>query len=233
MNKKTDDFLNQYRALENLIALEYNLQDTDSAVSFLLRKPEFRDIREELDYCREVRNLLSHNPKVDQRYLVEPSEEMIRLLERTLNRIRNPLRARDVWVPKERVVCKTMEDLVRPTMVEMAQHSYTHIPIVKGGAVTGVFSENTLLSCLLDDDLAGIHNDLKFCDIAKYLSLDQDRAETYRFVGRNTLASEIEGIFANATKKNSRIGLLFVTDNGRPNGKLLGIISPWDMAGVD
>ena len=42
-----------------------------------------------------------------------------------------------------------------------------------------------------------------------------------------------EDIFAAAQKESKRLGLIFVTHSGQPTEKLLGIISAWDMAGID
>lgn len=51
-----------------------------------------------------------------------------------------------------------MNDPVRPVMEEMASKSFTHIPIVEDGRVIGAFSENTLLSYLLEKELAAVDN---------------------------------------------------------------------------
>ena len=230
---KTDIFLDKYRQLEASVSAQYGLSQSESAVSFLERRAEFRGIKSELSYCREVRNLLSHNPKVNNRYAVEPSEEMIRLLERTIERVCNPRRAKHIWVPRDRVLCRTVEDYVRPAMVEMHERLYTHIPILKNGVVVGAFSENTLLHYLIDDVTVRIDQKVRFTDIEKYLPLDQHRAESFRFVGKETPVSEIEDLFAKADADGLRIGLLFVTHSGQETEKLLGIISPWDVAGVD
>lgn len=233
MNSKTELFLNKYRELESIVSAEHDLKNSESAVGFLLRRPEYRSIKSELEYCREVRNLLSHNPKVRNEYAVEPSGEMIALLNRTIERVRNPQRARHVCIPKEKISCRTMDDHVLPAMIEMNERVYTHIPIVRDGVVIGVFSENTLLSYLIDNEIVSIGKDVRFRDIAKYLPIDQHRAETFRFISQNTPVSEIEEIFANALKKAERIGLIFVTRSGKPAEKLLGIISAWDIAAID
>lgn len=233
MNHKTDLFLDEYKKLEAIVSARYNLRDSESAVGFLERRPEYRAIKSELEYCREVRNLLTHNPKVRNQYAVEPSDEMIALLERIIEHVRNPQKAKHICVPGDKVYCRTMEDDVRPAMVKMNEQMYTHVPILKDGVVVGVFSENTLLSYLLDDETVSIDNHVKFSDIEKYLPLDRHRAESFRFVGQETPVTEIEDIFADADKKSDRIGLIFVTSNGRKTGKLLGIISVWDVAGID
>ncbi len=232
MNTKTERFLDKYRELESWITREYRLRDSESAIGYLLRRPEYRGVRNELDYCREVRNLLSHNPKVKDRYAVEPSDAMIELLEQTIQRICDPQRAKHIYIPIGKVFCRQMEDFVLPAMQEMKERVYTHIPIVKNGVVIGVFSENTLLNYLLDEELVSIDQSVRFRDIAGYLPLDRHKAESFRFIPPNMLTSDIEDMFADAVKNRDRIGLLFVTAHGKPTEKLLGIISAWDVAAI-
>jgi CBS domain-containing protein len=233
MNSKTDLFLDKYRQLELLVATTYHLRNSESPVVYLTRRPEFRDITGELEYCREVRNLLSHNPKVGDCYAVEPGDGMIALLDRVLEQVRHPRQAKHIWVPRERVYCCTLKDRVRPAMQRMQEKCYTHVPIVRNGTVTGVFSENTLLMYLLDHDTVQINDQLHFSELADYLPLNRHRAETFRFVRPDTPVTVIEDLFAEAAKKQERIGMIFVTGSGNANGRLLGIISPQDAAAID
>lgn len=196
-----------------------------------MRRPEYRSLKTELDYCREVRNLLTHNPKLNKRYAVEPSDEMVALLDQTMEKIRNPKRAKHIFVPRNKVSCRTMNDYIYPAMVEMRNCVYTHIPILENDVVVGVFSENTLLNYLIDDEIVSIDQDMKFADIAKYLPIDKHVAESFRFISQNTLLSDIEAIFAEGLNRTDRIGLIFVTNSGKPTEKLLGIISAWDVVG--
>lgn len=233
MDSKTEVFLNKYRQLESIIASEHNLQNSDSAMGYILRRPEYRSIKSELDYCREVRNLLTHNPKVHSQYAVQPSDEMITLLEETMNKIKNPKRAKHIFIPRNKVFCRSLEDPVYPAMVEMRDRVYTHIPILQEDVVIGVFSENTLLNYLIEEEIVSIDQDMKFTDIKKYLPVNNHLAESFRFISQNTLLFDIEAIFADALKRSDRIGLIFVTYSGKPTEKLLGIISAWDMAGAE
>lgn len=231
--QKTELFLDKYRQLESVISLEYNLSNSDSPVNFLLRRPEYHAIKADLDYCREVRNLLTHNPKLNGHYAVEPSDEIIALLDRTIEQVKNPTRAKHIFIPRKKVFCRKMEDYVYPAMMEMRDRVYTHIPILREDVVVGVFSENTLLNYIIDEEIVSIDRDVKFFDIAKYLPLDQHTAESFRFIPQNMLLADIEAIFSDGLKNTDRVGLLFVTRNGKPTEKLLGIISAWDIAGVE
>ena len=233
MNRKTDLFLDKYKELEAIVAVEYQLSNSESSVSYILRKPEFRSIKLELDYCREVRNLLSHMPQVNKRYAVEPTDEMIALLERVIEKIKNPKRAGDICIPLSEVCTKKMNDFVFPAILEMNEKEYTHVPIMEKDLVVGVFSENTILRCLVDEEMEPLDKAVKFSDIKKYLPIDHHKAESFRFIEYNALVSEVEELFTEALKQDDRIGLVFVTRNGKPTEKVLGIISAWDVAGVD
>ena len=41
----------------------------------------------------------------------------------------------------------------------------------------------------------------------------------------------LKEIFEKAVKEGRRIGLAFVTQTGKKDEKMLGIVSPWDIAG--
>jgi len=230
MNGQTELFLDKYKQLEAVIKAKAKLRDTDSAIKYILAKPEYREAKEGLDYCRQVRNLLTHNPKVDGRYAVQPNEAMIALLGEIIEKVRNPLRAKHIYIPRSNVLCRTMKDKVYPTMAEMKQRGYTHIPILQNGVVTGVFSENTVFNYLIENTVVRIDEKVTFGDIAKYLPIDAHGEETFRFVSKEALLDEIEEVFAEGRKKKERIGLVFVTHSGKPTEKLLGIISAWDVA---
>ena len=231
-NTNTDIFLNKYRQLEDAIRNTYGDELYDkSPIIFLENHPEYRSCKNELDYCREIRNLLTHSPKVNGNYIVQPSDDMIKLLENTIQKVNHPPRAHQIMVPSARILCKTMYDLVLPAMIEMNKKTYTHIPILENNVVVGVFSENTLLSYVINDENIDIDMKMKFSDIAKYLPVESHKAESFRFVSSNAFVSDIKAAFEEALCKTDRIGMIFVTQNGKETEKLLGIITAWDVAG--
>lgn len=222
-------FLDKYKELESLAVNTYGLIQDGSAISQLERKAEFRSIKSELSYCREVRNLLQHNPKVQNEFAVEPSSKMIDLLSQTIEKVRNPQKAGEIAIPINEVYWKTVEDLVYPTMQDMKKNIYTHVPILNDGKVTGVFSDNTLFAYILEDGIIGIDGNTKFIDLGEHLSLQNHPSEIFMFAKFNTLVSQIEDMFEAAFQKNQRIGMIFLTENGNENERLRGIITPWDV----
>ena len=203
----------------------------EGAIAWAYRTlPECQAVAGELDYCREVRNLLQHNAKVGKSYLVEPSDGMIETILSTIEKVTHPDLVSSIFVRKGDVRSAQMDDLVRPVMHEMAEKIYTHVPIVENNRVIGVFSENTLLSYLMSDTLVEIAEDATFAEFSDLLPLDAHESEVFGFIGINELAFTAAKRFREALKQKERLGMLFVTANGDPEEELLGILTAWDMA---
>lgn len=226
----TEEFMDLYRQLEVAAAKAYNFRADGSVVAQLERRAEFQDVRTELSYCRDVRNLLTHRPKIDGAYAVEPSGEMLELLRRLVARIEQPLLARDIAIPLRQVLCKRKTDLVLQTMKEMNDRGFAHVPILGGDMVQGVFSEHVLLSYLVDRQCVCIGPELTFADIWNYLPLKNHVRESFRFIPGSMPVSELIELFDRARQKNDKIGMVFVTQNGREQSRLHGIITAWDVA---
>ena len=67
-------------------------------------------------------------------------------------------------------------------------------------------------------------------DVAKFLSCDRHTAEEFRFVLKNDPISHLRHLCAEALNNHERIGMFFVTENGKENESLLGILTVWDIA---
>ncbi|MBR5259139.1 MAG: hypothetical protein IKV48_01460 [Eggerthellaceae bacterium] len=226
---KVEEFLDLYRQLESDIK-EVFPEAGNSPIPWLGRRREFRHLSSELDYCREVRNLLSHREKISGSYAVEPSDAMLETLRNVIDHITNPAKAHHIMVGRKQVIAKTTNDLVRPTMAEMLERNFSHIPILKDEKVVGVFSETVLLKCLVEAETLRIDSEMRFRDLEQYLPLESHQGETFRFVGRNTYATDIADMFDEADRSEDLIGMIFITENGKPTERLLGIITAWDIA---
>ena len=229
---RTETFIELYKALEELAVSRYGYPADGRAVYQLERRPEFRKVREELDYCREVRNLLQHRKRLGDAYPVEPSGAMLDLLRSVIAQVEAPPRAKDIQVPLQDVLCRSMEDPVRPAMLEMERRGFSHVPILRGGAVEGVFSATTVFTCLLDGSITGIGEDLCFSHLRDWLPPEKHRSESFRFIREDKLVEEISVMIEKAQARHDRIGLLFTTANGRSDEPIRGILTAWDVAGV-
>lgn len=228
-SSRTEAFLDKYRQLEALVKSEYNLGKNDSAINFLMRNNAFADIENELDMCRETRNLLSHNPKIKGKYAVEPSDSLLELLDSVINRIEHPLRAKDVMVRKSDLCYMSMQDKVKDGMLAIKEHSYKQIPILDDGVLVGIFSAKTLLDIMISEESSVITPETKFSDIGKYVTIDKED-KTCAFVSQDMLVSEIGLMYKENLSKTDRINIIFVTHSGKSSERILGIITAWEIA---
>lgn len=228
----TEEFLDKYKQMENIVRNEYNLGDNDSIVNFLINSKEFKHIENELDLCRDTRNLLSHNPKINGEYLVYPSEEMLKLLDDVIQKVAKPLKASNVMVKKGELCFMSMQDKVKDAMTTMKEHSYKYIPILEDGVLVGLFGVKTVLDILVSEGADIFNNDISFDRIKNYIAIENIASKTFAFAGNSTLISEIKDLFKEDVDNKERINIVFVTQHGKSDEKLLGIITAWEIASI-
>lgn len=229
---RTEEFLDKYKQMETLVRNEYNLDNNESVMNFLINNKDFKVIENELDLCRDTRNLLSHNPKINGEYAVYPSEEMIKLLDKVIQKVARPLKASNVMVKKSELCYMSMEDKVRDAMATMKENSYKHIPILEDGVLVGLFSAKTVLDIMVTEGADAFSAEITFDMIQKYISIENVTSNKFTFVGNSTLVSEIKDIFKEDIDNKERINIIFVTQHGKRDEKLLGIITAWEIAAV-
>ena len=115
-------------------------------------------------------------------------------------------------------------------MHKMNECTFTHIPILNNdGVVIGVFDENSIFNYLANEEIVEINNEVLFKDIEKYISLYNREMEEFIFIDPNKYVEELEHEIEKRFKEQRRIGMAFVTLNGKSDGNMQGIITPWDI----
>ena len=144
-----------------------------------------------------------------------------------------PKKAILIAIPREVVYTTTLDDSAWKVMQTMNDKVYTHVPVMDGDKMIGVFSENTILSYLVHNKDSIIMQDARISEFKDFVPLDKHPSEYFEFVGRNALLIEVEEIFRRGLISKRRIAVVFITENGNPDEKLLGLITAWDIAGKD
>lgn len=225
-----DEYIQKFKELESVVKDTFGLNDWDSVSNFLSKRDEYRPFREEIKYCQEVRNLLQHKQKIGGEYPVEPSREMIVFLENLIDSLKNRKTCGEIMVPLERVFYRKRTDCVRETLLKMRDIPSGHVPILTDDErVFGVFTAVSFLNLIADRRGESIDSAFDFSSIEKYISLDHHDSEVYRYVKSSMYVDELRDIFTKTYSGGKRISMVFVTENGKSSGKLLGTISPWDV----
>ena len=227
-----DEYIQKFKELEAIVKDTFGLNDWDSVTNFLSKRDEYRPFREEIKYCQEVRNLLQHKQKIGGEYPVEPSREMINFLQKTIDSLKDRKTCGEIMVPMNRLFYKKTSDSVKGTLGRMTKIPTGHVPVLdENGKVCGVFTAVSFLHIIADKKGEPLGSDYSFADAKNYVSFEHHSSEVYRFVERNLYVDELKDIFEKTYSGGKRLAMVFVTSNGKENGKLLGTISPWDVLG--
>jgi hypothetical protein len=85
---------------------------------------------------------------------------------------------------------------------------------------------------LADGSGNAISENLTFQDLRSYLSEQQGEWRKYDFLSADATLEDASRMFQATRDRKHRPDVLFITDNGRQDGKLLAMITPQDVVGV-
>ena len=201
----------------------------DECIKELKLKRQNPYIREDsfIDFCRRLRNINYHNIN-DNYYLI--TDDTINKLKEIVEEVKHPFKVSSKATIN--IYSKTLKDKVLPTMNDMNEKSYTHIPIYDedNKNLVGVFSENSLFQYVMEDKIIEVDDKTTFNDIKKCIDLNLSK-EIVKFVSKDKLYDDVVNDFVKEFKNNNKLSCVMVTHNGKPTEKVIGIITAWDIIG--
>jgi CBS domain-containing protein len=238
VNKRNSEaFLEIYNDFDNYLRKildkpdgyrHFNLID-----DFIKNNKSFKKYERDLKAFGNLRNAIVHNPeqkKADP--IAEPHEYIVKKYIDIVNLVKNPPTAyASVAIKVEKLYTTTLEASAVKVMKEMTKHTYTHVPVIDNNAVIGVFSESTLLNYFADKGAVLLEKDVRIKEFIEYIPFDKHKSEYFDFISKRTLLTEVEEMFQGELEENRRLGVIFITEDGNPSQKILGIITAWDIAG--
>ncbi|KKQ29895.1 MAG: CBS domain-containing protein [Candidatus Levybacteria bacterium GW2011_GWA2_37_36] len=193
----------------------------------------FQNYYTDLKLFAELRNLLVHNPYPDSANpLIVPHNYIVKKYEEIRNALLHPKKAMDVAVRREFIYTTSLNANAIEVMKTMNEKTYTHVPVVEREKMIGVFSENTILTYLVNNKDTIILKDTKIAEFKDFIGLDKHPSEYFKFTSRDTPLVDITVLFQEGLKARKRIAVVYVTQNGKQEEKLLGMITAWDIAGM-
>ncbi len=228
---KSDEFLNLYRTLEELLCEKYSdrTRNYGSVVMQFINNAEGRQFKDKLNLCREIRNLLSHHPEVNGESIVEPSQAMIDILNEVIEYVKMPPLAISYATPFENLLKASLNNKVLTVMKKMERRGFSHIPVIESGRFIGVFSIGTIFMYISENNSVENIDEMEIRDFLKYIPLEAHTTERFRFMSETTTVVEAKTAFEQPHQRSRRLAAIFITDTGSQSGRLLGMITPWDI----
>ena len=169
---RIDVFLDLYKQLEDALEDKYrNARRHYSSVVFeFIKDTDSEPVRDKLEICREIRNLLTHSANLDGEPIVEPSAPVVAAMEEVLEFVRRPPLALEFATKGDQVMKAHMHQRVLRLMEVMDKNGYSHIPVMENGQFRGVFSVGTVFQYILQSGGKGIQADTTVAQLGKHLS---------------------------------------------------------------
>lgn len=235
-NNLSEKFLQIYNELDDYMRKQLKTEQYVDHGMLLRQMADknriFAEYYRDLKTFADMRNLLVHNPyKANADPMLIPHEYIVNRYEEIKNQVLHPKKALSIAIPARLIYTTALEDSALDVMQAMNDKVYTHVPVLEGKKMVGVFSENTILSYLSHHKEAIILKDMKVKEFAEFIPLEKHLSESFEFVGRDALLIDVEELFKKALIGRRRIGMVFITNSGKKDEELLGLLTSWDVAG--
>ncbi len=227
----TDKFLDLYRQLEKIGRANFfpELPEGSPIITRLTTIPALREFKEDIEYCRVVRNFLVHTPRVRNVYPIIPSDDMIKILEKCISRVKSPTKAMDFAIRRENMFTAGLNNKVIKVTNYMNNRGFTHVPIFDNNKLLGVFSDNVFYSYICDNGTIHIDEDTQMIELINYIGLSYHLNEYFAFVSDKANLFEVSDLFSIDSRSMKQLAVVFFTDTGRSDGNITGMMTPYSL----
>ena len=214
----TDEFLKLYRQLESLEKDDYFHYDSIK-----------KQYESKFDSFRSIRNNLTHNVTKNNEYPVLVSIDVLNDLREIISYINTKAITKSIRLSK--ILYVKEGSYLKTVLRLMSERNVSHLPIFDNEfKVKGVISESSMIDLLAD--LNGIIPSTKrVIDYMNYFKLVDNPNEKYVFMPKDTYFSETKALFLERYKDRRKLGLIFITEHGNMNEKIMGLLSAYSVLG--
>ena len=225
-------FLDLYKQVEDELEDKFrnSRRHYSSAVYEFIKDYESAPVRDKLDICRHIRNLMAHSANMDGEPVVVPSQPVVDALREVLDFVKKPPLAIDYATRGDRVLKVGANQKVLRVMELMEKNGYSHVPVMKENRFYGVFSSGSVMRYLLKNRGRGLNPDTTIKELRGYLAVEE-HVENYEFVPADATYIYVRSRFEQVRARNKRVSVIFITRDGKPDQPLLGMLTPWDVLG--
>lgn len=226
---RADTFLSMYRVLEGLLEEKFTgeARRAPSVVMDYALLPESEPVRQKLNICREVRNLLTHAADESGAPLIEPSQAILDDLYEIIKYVETPQPALSYATKGDEILRASPNDRALDVMRRMEKRGYSHAPVLADGRIVGVFSVATVFSHVLTG--ARLNPDTRISAFGKLLDLNSRASGRFLIMNERASYLDVRKVFERRANRNQRLAAVFLTDTGDETGALTGILTPWDV----
>lgn len=180
-----------------------------------------------LEYS-ELRNAIVHERTEVNYTIADPHIEVVEAIEKiaaemVAPKLVIPTFAKTLKVLQADLTVKSVLNVIRET-------KFTQFPVYRSKQFVGLITDKTVLHWLAGQ-LNGNFNEILKTPIIQLVD-DHESEPNYHFIPRTMDIYQAESLLLKMYKKHQGIAALLITEDGKPNQKLLGMVTPSDLLQV-
>jgi len=218
----TDEFLQKYKELEQLVLSKFFVKEGESAIWALGSVPEFIVLRPHLNAIREIRNFLAHQPKYENQPLIVPTKSAIKIVDNLMSKLQGPTTVYSMCIKPSGILSAKIDDQVAPVVKIMNEKQYNIVPIMEKNKVIGVLSDTA--SFIKDVDI-----ETTFYQLKQHIDLQEHIGRTVLFVAKDSTIESARIQISECFRSGHRISALFITETGKSTEGLIGLLLPLQL----
>jgi len=188
-----------------------------------------RRFEDDLREYGDLRNAIVHHRTAVEYAIAEPHDEVVEKIERIDRTLTEPPVAGGQF--RRRVHIFSPGDSLAEALRMAGKKKDFQIPVYDLGEFRGLISPSGLMEYLADtisEDVIS-REMTTLSDILRHIHTSR----SYEFIPAGLSIYAAEEMFSEAVVKGRRLDALLITENGRDDEKLLGIITPWDLVKIE
>ncbi|WP_026476600.1 CBS domain-containing protein [Alkaliphilus transvaalensis] len=231
---RVEEFIQIYNDLDREIKNALKLNNSIFHVKALEIMSKKNDlIAQNLELLKQyarLRNCIVHDTVTGVKGAIAvPLPEVIEHYRSVLNRFRNPLTVYDICTHRSKMLVATPDSLILDITDAMENLLISRVPLLDNEAVVGVFNGHVLIHYLASTKKCLLSNNTLMKDLKEFTELESHRKEQFLFVNKTLNIYEAKNYFKDRNRDQHRLIGLFITSDGTKDGKLLGLLTEWDL----
>ena len=227
--RNSDRFITAYNRIDQLMKeiigsqdhlAFFRLIDIAKKKNAIIRRYE-ADLREYGD----LRNAIVHHRTSTEYAIAEPHEDVVLKMEEIEVALTKPITVGNIF--QARVTTFQRTDTLSYALKVIKDKKYNQFPVYDGiefkGLITPVGITTWLASTVDSESFSR-----KKTTLGEILAHENSK-ENHQFIEQHASVYEALEIFRNGITRGRRLEALLITEDGKPNVKLIGIITPMSM----
>ncbi|WP_047979801.1 CBS domain-containing protein [Ornithinibacillus contaminans] len=229
MLKNSERFITAFNRIDKALDSELNQSrgiGFSKAVRILAKyNAVVNRYKEDLLEYAELRNAIVHNRMDTIHVIAEPHDSVVAHMEKIEQAITEPKRVIPMF--SKEVYSFASKDTLSDLLDVIYREGYSKFPVYNHDVFIGLVTESGITKWLAE------HKQTSISEVTIEEIIPYQKESNYQFVAKTTTVYQVVDLFKEHISKGNRLDALLISETGEKQEPLLGIITAWDIMGIE